>query len=230
MADTILVGLSPGTIGEAETRRWKVEDDMKKLILPVAAVALLTFCGPRDNSDTAAIGEGEGGAAAANATMDSAMAPAATAEPALDDTGVLAQLDIANNLEIQTGEMAAKKATNPQVKQMAQKIVKEHTANRQQGRALAKKLGTTPSGGELASAADARGGEMDDLNNKTGKEFDQAWVDFQIDAHQKTLGDLQNKLLPAAQNAELKAMIQKTIPKVQEHLTSLEQLKTQVEG
>jgi putative membrane protein len=56
------------------------------------------------------------------------------------------------------------------------------------------------------------------LNNAAkGAGFDRQYIDLQVQAHQQTLTDLQ-RFQTQAQNADLKSLIEKAIPKVQQHL------------
>ena len=56
------------------------------------------------------------------------------------------------------------------------------------------------------------------LQGLKGNEFDVAFVSKMIEAHQKMLDDVSNKLIPAAKNSELKALLTGMKPELQEHL------------
>jgi putative membrane protein len=217
---------------------------MKTLILPVAAVALLTMCTPSgDRTETGAVGSRDTAATErgmeAVRTPDSAgattSATAARSNTKLDDGLILARLDQANTNEVRSFSAAAKTTSNPELKRLANKIATEHKANRGEGRALAKRIGVKPSeagtaGEEVADAAADAAAEMKSLAGKTGRDFDKAFLEHQVKVHEETIDMLKNQFLPAAQNAELKTMIQRTIPKVQGHLTQLKKLEEQVKA
>jgi putative membrane protein len=52
----------------------------------------------------------------------------------------------------------------------------------------------------------------------TGSDFDRAYIDAQVKAHQEVLDALDNKLIPNAQDASLKANLQQVRPTVAQHL------------
>src|SRR5690242_12868685 len=63
---------------------------------------------------------------------------------ALDDATIVAIFDAANTADIETGKLGAERARNKEVKDFGTMLGNVHTAVRQQGRDLAKKLGVTP--------------------------------------------------------------------------------------
>lgn len=211
---------------------------MRHILLPVAAVTFLSMCSPAPDraSGTGAVSQASPTTTDTTMATDTAApAPSAVADTSgmagnLDDSQILAQLDVANSAEIQGFQLAAKQAQSPKLKQLATKIAADHEANRKQGRQLAQKLNAKPSASELEMAAQQQAEDMKTFSDKQGKEFDQAFVDYQIEQHQKVLDNLQNKFLPAAQSPQLKTLIQNTIPKIKEHEQSLKQLQDQMQS
>lgn len=211
---------------------------MRNMILPLAAVALLTMCGPRGNSgDTGSARDTTSGGAAIGSTGGSTSTAATgtgTAAGRLDDAGVVARIDLINSTEIQENSAGLKKASSPAVKAFARTMVAQHTDNRQKGRVLATTMGIKPAAGQMSEAAEEKSGDAakaeDNLAGKTGADFDKAFIDAQVAGHQKVLDELQTTLLPAAQNADLRALIEKTIPTVQKHLDQAKQLQQRMAG
>jgi putative membrane protein len=197
----------------------------RQMLLPVAAMALLTMCSPRDNRDTGAAGSDTSSTATASAGADSARV-VDNRSSKLDDAGILAQLDVMNTAEVQENTAAMKKTSTPALRRWEQMAARDHKTNREQGRALARKLGITPSGAQQVDAAEKAGGD-EDLSKKTGKDFDKAFIDRQIDEHQKAVDKL-NEFQNDAQNPQLKQFIQQTIPTVQKHTDQLKQVKDQI--
>ncbi|MGH7527152.1 MAG: DUF4142 domain-containing protein [Gemmatimonadales bacterium] len=69
--------------------------------------------------------------------------------------------------------------------------------------------------GQLQQAADeARAG----LRDKSGAEFDRAYIDREVEYHQAVLDALDQTLIPGSQNAELKALLQQARPAFAAHL------------
>jgi putative membrane protein len=166
---------------------------------------------------------------AATATDTTARtAPATTpAAPAMTDANIVAILDAANESDSAFGAMAVKKTKNPQVRQFARLMMAEHHLLRQQGQDLAKKLNVTPAPPANFDLPDKQKAAMSDLETKTGAAFDKAYIDHEVDYHQVVL-QTANQALSAAQNPELKDLIQKAAPVIQKHLDMAKQIQTKL--
>jgi putative membrane protein len=205
---------------------------MKATLLPAAALALLTFCSPsgdRQNRETG-MGGATAGGISSNDTMPTASSDsAATGEAAPTPAAMLSQLNVANTTEIQLAGIAAKKATSAQVKQIARKLVTDHTKNRAQLRALAQKLDlnlTPAQGGDISSADSAA--MPSDLQGATGADFDKAFVRHEIEEHQANIEKIRGQMIPAAQNQQVKSFLQKTVSEMESHLAALQKAQQQV--
>lgn len=200
---------------------------MRLVVLPATFLVLLGSCSPDNRPRSSETGMAQGGAGgfSSHDTMptspqDSAGATGEAATPA----GILSQLYVANTTEIQLSKLAAKQASSPLVKRIAAKLAADHAKNRDEERALAQKLNValTPAAGGNISAADSAAVPVE-LQGKTGPDFDRAFVEHEIREHEDRIEKIQNQLLPAAQNAEVRAYLQKTLTAMQGHLTSLKQ-------
>ena len=65
---------------------------------------------------------------------------------------------------------------------------------------------------------------MSDLEKKSGTDFDKAYIDHEVDYHQQVL-ETATKALGAAQNQELKDLIQKAAPVIQKHLDRAKEIQ-----
>jgi putative membrane protein len=63
---------------------------------------------------------------------------------ALDDPTIVAIFDAANTADIETGMLAAERASSKEVRDFGSMLARDHKQVRQQGRDLAAKLGVTP--------------------------------------------------------------------------------------
>jgi putative membrane protein len=207
---------------------------MRSAFFPAAALALLTFCSPGNNrqSDTGMANDGSGGMSTGDTAPSSAPAPAgaemgagAEATPA----AVLSQMNVANTMEIQLSQLAAKQATSPAVKRIATTLVTHHNRNRSELTALAKKLNVslTPAAGGSVTASDSAA-LPSELQGASGAEFDRAFVQHQIQLHQNNIQKIQSQLLPAAQEPQLKAYLQETVKAMQGHLATLQKTEQQL--
>ena len=132
-------------------------------------------------------------------------------------------------LDIEAGKQALDKSQNKDVRAFAQRMVGDHTSVNDQALALVKKLNVTPEDNptsqSLTKQADAKRQELAKLN---GADFDKAYVDNEV-AYHKTVNDaLGSTLIPDAQNAELKALLQSGLTLFQAHQKHAEQLAHQL--
>ena len=177
------------------------------LLLGLAvSVSGLTACAKSDTppADTAAV----------------APAPApAPAAPAINDAQIAHIAVTANAIDSAAGEVAKKKATAKSVKDFAQTMISDHMGVNKQAVALATKLGVAPEDNDvsrqLKSGADESAATLSGL---TGAAFDKAYIEREVAYHQAVVDALDKTLIPSAQNAELKGLLEKVRPAVAAHL------------
>lgn len=156
-------------------------------------------------------------------------AAAATASRrALDDATIVAIFDEANTADIETSGLAEKRGSSPDVRALGKQFAHDHTAVRQQGRDLAKKLGVKPTKPNPDPGADAAATALKDLQSKHGADFDKAYLAHEVAYHQQVIDALNNTLIPAIQNAELKAFVQKIVPAFEGHLAAAKNLQAKI--
>jgi putative membrane protein len=148
-----------------------------------------------------------------------------TAQKPLDDATIVAIFDAANTFDIETGELALQRAEAKDVKDLARQFVNDHKAVRQQGRELAAKLSVTPTPPEHFDLAQAHAKAMKELRGKSGPAFDRAYAAHEVAFHQAVLDAVRSTLLPAIQNAELKAFVEQVGPHFLGHLEAAKQLQ-----
>jgi len=122
--------------------------------------------------------------------------------------------------EVQVSQLAATKATDAQVKSYASMLVDHHTAanNELVQLANAKKV-------ELPAAPPrAMRRNLEKIGKQNGAEFDREYVrEVGIKAHEKDIR-LFEKASKNVQDPELKAWIDKTLPRLREHLAAAQKL------
>lgn len=129
-----------------------------------------------------------------------------------------------NAAEISSSQLAQEKAQHAEVKQFATMLSKDHTAMQQQ----MEKLNIQPASSDMSrDMQDNTEEKLNDMKGKSGADFDKAFIDFQVEAHQKTIERLTNAQ-SNAQNAELKTMLAAAMPKLQAHLQKAQQLQQQL--
>lgn len=125
----------------------------------------------------------------------------------------------ANQIDIDAGKLAKSKSKNKEVKDFAQQMITDHTAVNKQAVALAKKLGVKPEDNDTSKSLQQGAQEnLANLKKLKGRAFDKAYVDHEVAYHEQVLGAIDKVLIPSAQNAELKGLIEKVRPAIQAHL------------
>ena len=132
----------------------------------------------------------------------------------------------ANQVDVDAGKIAKSKSKRKDVQAFAQQMITDHTAVNQQAGALAKKLGVKPEDNDTSKAL-KKGGQENAANLKklSGSAFDKAYVEHEVAYHQQVLDAIDKVLVPSAQNAELKGLIEKVRPAIQAHLDHAKHLQ-----
>jgi putative membrane protein len=132
----------------------------------------------------------------------------------------------ANQIDIDAGKAAEKKAHSPEVKSFAKQMVTDHTSVNKQAAALAKKLKVTPKDNPTSKSlkADAKKA-MTDISKHKGADFDKAYIDHEVAYHQAVIKAVDETLIPGAKNEELKSFLTQVRPALQKHLDHAQQLQ-----
>ena len=132
----------------------------------------------------------------------------------------------ANQIDIDAGKLAQSKSKHKEVQAFAKQMVTDHSAVNKQAGALAKKLGVKPEDSETSAALKKGAAEnMVNLKKLSGAKFNQAYVDHEVAYHQAVLDAIDKVLIPSAQNAELRGLIEKVRPAIQAHLDHAKHLQ-----
>jgi putative membrane protein len=147
------------------------------------------------------------------------------------DPQIAAIVVTANQVDIDAGKLAEKKAHSAEVKAFAKRMVTDHTGVNQAAVGLATKLHLTPEGNPTAQSL-KEGGEQNiaKLSELSGKAFDKAYVDHEVAYHESVLDALDKVLIPSAQNAELKALLIKVRPAFVDHLNHAKMIQSSLAG
>ena len=199
---------------------------LKKSLLSLLTLAAVAACGGNDAEeaavDTATL---DPVATAAPVAMPPATTPAAT--PAVTDPQIADIVVAANQVDIEAGQLAASKASNPQVKEFANRMITDHTGVNKAATDLVTRLGVTPEENPTSQQLRQSGQQnRDALQGQSGAAFDRAYIANEVAYHQAVLDAIDNTLIPNAQNAELKALLQQTRPAIAAHLQHAQELQT----
>jgi len=115
--------------------------------------------------------------------------------------------------EVQLGQLAVQKGTNPDVKAFGQHMVDDHTKANEELKDVAGKEGVTlPSGLNGKDQA-----LMTKLQNLSGAQFDQAYIKAMVKDHEEDVKEFQ-KEANTGKDPQLKEFASKTLPILQSHL------------
>ena len=115
--------------------------------------------------------------------------------------------------EVELGKLAQDKAQNPQVKEFAARMVKDHGEANEKLKKIASSKGV-----DLPSdASKSARSEMDKLAQKSGGDFDREYMKHMVSDHKKDVSEFE-KQAKSGKDAELKAFADQTLPTLREHL------------
>jgi putative membrane protein len=186
---------------------------MKQLCVAIA-VLLLIACNNNEKSDSVEIAD------SINKTkIDSDLNTDVNAPPLIktDKESTLFLVNALNGgmAEVKLGELAQQKASNAQVKNFASMMVREHGEANNEIKALAKARNVTLPG----SYGDEKQKIIDDLNKRSGADFDQRFMRIIVMEHETAIGSFQNAT-DVVNDVEVKRFIDNTLPKLRVHLDS----------
>jgi putative membrane protein len=108
-------------------------------------------------------------------------------------------------------------------------MVDDHTAVNNQALALVKKLNVKPEDNPTSQGLTKQANATrDKLANLTGAAFDKAYIENEVTYHKTVNTALSDTLIPNAQNAELKALLESGLGVFQAHQKHAEQIASQL--
>ena len=151
------------------------------------------------------------------------------AAAAMNDPQIATVALTAHQIDIDRGKFALKHTKNEEVKQVAKQMVDDHTAGKNEAVALATKLGVKPE--ESDTTKSLKGGaakSMKKLRHEKGAAFDKDYIDTEVGYHTAVIDAVKNGLIPGAQNAELKTLLQNVVPTLEGHLQHAKMVQAQL--
>jgi putative membrane protein len=143
-----------------------------------------------------------------------------------NDAQIAAIVVTANQVDIDAGKLAESKGKNKDVKAFGKMMVTDHTGVNKQAKALVTKLHVKPEDNPTAESL-KKGGQENVAHLKTlkGDAFDKAYIEHEVAYHQQVLDAMDKTLIPSAQNAELKGLLEKVRPAFVAHLDKAKQVQ-----
>lgn len=188
---------------------------MKQLSIYLLSGALALVCFSCNNSQPSSTEAAKDSNATKMSDSNSTNAMASTVSKSDQSFAV----DAANGgmTEIKAGEMAEQRGMEKDVKDYGKMMVKDHTE-------LADKLKTIASGKNItlpsAISPDMQK-DLDDLDKKSGKDFDKAFLDMMVSDHKKVISAFQDEA-KNGNDADIRAFADSSLHLLQHHLDEAE--------
>ena len=149
----------------------------------------------------------------------------------INDAQIASIVVTANQVDVDAGNLAASKGTNPEIKKFGQQMVTDHMGVNKSATELVTKLKVTPEDNPTSQALKAGGAKnVATLKGLTGAAFDKAYIDHEVAYHQQVLDAVDKTLIPGAKNEELKALLVKVRPAFVAHLEHAKHVQSLVGG
>ncbi|MEO8998786.1 MAG: DUF4142 domain-containing protein [Rhodanobacter sp.] len=152
-------------------------------------------------------------------------AASAPAPAAINDAQIAHIAYTAGQIDVAAAKQALKKSSNKDVRAFAEEMARDHAAVNVQALALCKKLGVMPQDNPTSqSLSKNAAAEMKKLAALKDSAFDKAYADNEVAYHQAVNSALSGTLIPSAQNAELKSLLETGLKLFQSHEMHAEHL------
>lgn len=142
-----------------------------------------------------------------------------------DDSEFMVMAAEVDMKEIELGKMAQQKAMNAEVKSYGKMMVDHHTKASQTTKDLAQRKNITLPAGETEKVREAK----QDLQDKTGRDFDEAYIDKMIDAHEKAI-DKMERASENAKDADIRMWAANMLPTLRTHLDEAKRLNDMLDN
>jgi putative membrane protein len=127
--------------------------------------------------------------------------------------------------EVQLGQLAAQKASNPDVKAFGQQMVDDHTKANDQLKSVAAKENMT-----LPATLDSKDQALyTKLQNMSGADFDKMYVKSMVKDHQEDVKEFQ-KEADKGKDPQIKNFAAQTLPVLQQHLSKIQSIQSNMGG
>lgn len=151
------------------------------------------------------------------------------AQVTLNDNQILEILEVTNDAEIDAAKLAEDDAKSKEIKEFAKMMIDEHKMNNKHAKMVIKNNKIKPEETQMSKMIKEDSKKNRDLLKKQKDlSFDKMFIDQQVAMHTKVLEDLDTKLLPVAQNAQLRTHLQATKVHIKAHLEKAKDIQSRL--
>lgn len=152
--------------------------------------------------------------------------PSVAQTPKLSDAEIASVAVTANQIDIDYAQIAKQKSKNKEILRFAETMATDHKAVIGQAVALVTKLKVTPKDNAVSKKLMADADKTKKvLLSTSAKAFDKAYIDNEVAYHKAVISAVETVLIPASENAELKALLTKVVPALKTHLAHAEMVQ-----
>ena len=131
----------------------------------------------------------------------------------------------AGQIDIEQAIDALKRTHTKAVRAYAEEMIRDHLAVNNKVLALLDKLKVTPEDNDTSKTMYREASlKREELRALSGTAFDKAYADNEVAYHEAVNGALESTLIPAAQNAQLKSLLETGLKLFKEHQKHAEKL------
>lgn len=184
---------------------------IKHILLAASVLAMTAAC-----NDSAKVNDETSSDTAVSTTTATDTSNRAGSALAEKDAQFLSDVAASNMAEIKMAQLAQQKGNSQDVKDIAKMLETDHSAVLAEVRSFASNRSATLPAEEKAEQKDM----YNEVDKKTGKEFDKDWCEHMIDGHKKSIAKFENAQTDL-NDADLKTWVSNTLPKLRTHLDKL---------
>ena len=147
----------------------------------------------------------------------------------ISDANIAAMVLASNNTDISYARLVPSRAQRNDVKKFAERMLTDHTGVNALVTNLLTKLDVAPEDNAISlDMRDESANKRDLMRELAGFTFDSTYMENEVAYHQKFLASIDNQMIPAARNADLRALLTAVRPAVAAHLAHAEQVRADV--
>jgi len=151
--------------------------------------------------------------------------------PKLTDPEIASVAVTANQIDINYAAIAKEKSKSADIVKFADMMASDHQSVIDQAVALVTKLKVTPKDNAVSQKLNTGAEETKKaLRAKSGDAFNKAYIDNEVAYHKAVISTVESVLIPQAQNAELKQLLQNVLPTLKAHLEHAQMVQKMVKG
>lgn len=194
-----------------------------------AAAIALAACSTKEKSAVDSTSATTTTATTTAAVGDSTHHDSTAAGGGMSDANIMAKEIGGDSAEVAIASYVRSHASDAGVKSYAALLVSDHGKGQKEAKALASKLSITPQPAPQDTTSQETEHVMSRFQTLKGHDLDTAFVAHEIQDHKTDIDDA-HKASAAAQNAEVKSFVEKSIPELQKHLDRAQALDKKFSG